>query len=280
MIYLISAILFGSLFAVLFKIFAQKGVNTMQAIIFNYVTAILIGPLSDIVQGQMPFSSFNSIPLLPAVLTGLFMVGGFLFMSNTTKSHGVAIATIATRVSFIIPTICAYLFLGESNIELQTSLMVIIALILIFYTKGKHGINIKKWYNPVLVFLCYGCANFLLKYCQSNVNGNSALLALTTITFTSALILSILLAYTQKGNSSSFQWSNLLAGVILGICNISCTYFLLKALTYYSTAIFYPTYNVSIVILGILAGRLLFKERLNTLQIIGVLIAILAILFV
>ena len=129
MIYLISAILFGSLFAVLFKIFAQKGVNTMQAIIFNYVTAILIGPLSDIIQGQVPFSSFNSIPLLPAALTGVFMVGGFLFMSNTTQSHGVAIATIATRVSFIIPTICAYLFLGEKNIELQTSLMVIIALI-------------------------------------------------------------------------------------------------------------------------------------------------------
>ncbi len=277
MIHLITAILFGSLFAILFKLFAKHGVNAIQAIIFNYVTAILIGPLTNIIRGEVAFSALSAVPPLPAILTGLFMVGGFIAMSNATKSHGVAIATIATRVSFIIPTICAFLFLGEKYWEPVTSILVIVSLILIFFTKGS-GFNLKKWYNPLLVFLCYGVANFLLKYCQSQITTNSGLLALTTVTFTSALVISLLLARLQKRGLAQFKWKNLFAGVVLGVTNIGCTYFLLKSLTQFSTATLYPIYNISIVIIGVIAGRLLFKERLNTLQYIGIALAITAII--
>lgn len=277
MIYLIVAILFGSLFAILFKLFAKHGVDALQAIIFNYVTAIAIGPLTNIIRGEVAFSALSAVPLLPAILTGLFMVGGFIAMSNATKSHGVAIATIATRVSFIIPTICAYLFLGEQRLEPITSLMVIISLFMIFFT-NRRGLTLKKWYNPLLVFLCYGAANFLLKYCQAQLDTNSELLALTTITFTSALIIAITFLRIQKGNLANFKWKNLLAGVILGVTNIGCTFFLLKSLTQFSTATLYPIYNISIVVIGVIAGRLLFKERLTTLQYIGITIAITAII--
>lgn len=279
MIYLIIAILFGSLFAILFKIFAKKGVNTLMAIIINYATALLIGPITNIIQGQVAFSSFNQVPIIPAILTGLFMMGGFITMNHATQSHGVAIATIATRVSFIIPTICAYLFLGEATLEPLTSILVILALMLIFYSKGRAGINLKKWYNPILVFICYGVANFLLKYSQTRVSGNSALFALTTVTFTSALILSILFYKINGDKNQKFKWRNIVAGVILGCTNVGCTYFLLKALTQISTATLYPIYNISIVAIGVLAGRLLFKEHLTTLQYIGIIIAILAIYF-
>ncbi|MBP3420067.1 MAG: EamA family transporter [Marinifilaceae bacterium] len=277
MIYLIVAILFGSLFAILFKLFAKHGVDALQAIIFNYITAIAIGPLTNIIRGEVAFSALSAVPLLPAILTGLFMVGGFIAMSNATKSHGVAIATIATRVSFIIPTICAYLFLGEKGLEPTTSLMVIISLFMIFFT-NRRGLTLNKWYNPLLVFLCYGAANFLLKYCQAQLDTNSELLALTTITFTSALIIAIIFLRLQKGNLANFKWKNLLAGVILGVTNIGCTFFLLKALTLFSTALLYPIYNISIVVTGIIAGRLIFKERLTTLQYIGIAIAITAII--
>ncbi len=277
MIYLITAILFGSLFAILFKLFAKHGVDAIQAIIFNYITAITIGPLTNIIRGEVAFTALSAVPLLPATLTGLFMVGGFIAMSNATKSHGVAIATIATRVSFIIPTICAFIFLGEQSLEPVTSIMVIISLFMIFFTNGR-GITLKKWYNPLLVFLCYGIANFLLKYCQSQITTNSGLLALTTVTFASALVISILIARLPKKGLTQFKWKNLFAGVVLGITNIGCTYFLLKSLTQFSTATLYPIYNISIVVTGVIAGRLLFKERLNSLQYIGIAIAISAIL--
>lgn len=276
MIYLIIAILFGSLFAILFKLFAKHGVDALQAIIFNYITAIAIGPLTNIIRGDVAFSALSAVPLLPAILTGLFMVGGFVAMSSATKSHGVAIATIATRVSFIIPTICAYIFLGEQRLEPLTSVLVIASLILIFFSK-KEGVTLKKWYNPISVFLCYGIANFLLKYCQSQLSTNGELLALTTITFTSALIIATIFSRLQK-RKLAFKWKNLFAGIILGVTNIGCTFFLLKSLTQFSTATLYPIYNISIVVIGVIAGRLLFKERLTTLQYIGIAIAITAII--
>ena len=278
MIYLIIAILFGSLFAILFKIFAKKGINTLQAIIINYATALLIGPIANISQWHITSSSFTQVPIIPATLTGLFMMGGFIAMSSSTKSHGVAVTTIATRVSFIIPTICAYLFLGEATLEPLTSIMVILALLLIFYSKGRDGIELKRWYNPVLVFICYGVANYLLKYSQSQVTGNGALLALTTVTFTSALILSTIFYRISGGKFDRFQWRNIIAGLILGCANIGCTYFLLKALTQISTATLYPIYNISIVAIGVLSGRLLFKEHLTVQQYFGIIIAIIAIL--
>ena len=109
MLYLIIAITFGSLFAILFKIFQRRGIDALQAIAVNYVVAFALGMLGNVSQG---FSATGiGSWILPTILVGLFMMASFVTMNMATRSHGIAIATIAARVAFIVPVLCAYLFL-------------------------------------------------------------------------------------------------------------------------------------------------------------------------
>ena len=130
MLYLAIAITFGSLFAILFKIFQRQGIDALQAIGINYVVAFVIGITGSISQG---FSTTGIESWgFPAIIVGLFMMASFVTMNMATRSHGIAIATIAARVAFVIPVLCAYLFLQGDEPRWIASAMVIASLLLIF----------------------------------------------------------------------------------------------------------------------------------------------------
>lgn len=56
MIFLLFAIIFGSLFAVVFKICQRRQIDTAQVILFNYVTAIVfsvVPMLLNVARGEL-----------------------------------------------------------------------------------------------------------------------------------------------------------------------------------------------------------------------------------
>lgn len=280
MVYLITAILFGSLFAILFKIFQQRGIDSLQAIGVNYAVALLLGLLGNVAMGEaVAVASW----WLPAMLVGLFMMGGFVTMSGATRSHGVAVATISARVSFVVPVLCAYVFLQGDEPRWVASLLVVAALCLIFRRgSGVEGRGAGQWMYPLLVFLCYGLANFMLKFCQQIVaqrgGGDADLSLLTSVAFATALLYTIIYYLMQpRSRRQPLQWRNVWAGVVLGVANMGCTYFLLKALMVIDSGVFYPVYNIAIVAIATLVGRLCFGERLSWWQYAGIAVAALAI---
>lgn len=277
MLYLVIAVVFGSLFATLFKLFQQKGIDSLQAIGINYIVALV---LSFIGSGITETVITIDWRLIPALLAGLFMMGGFVTMNSTTRSHGVAVATISARVSFVIPVLCAYLFLQGNEPQWLASAMVIVSLLFIFFRKNNlSGQQTKQWLYPLSVFLCYGLANFMLKLCQMLVaqsgGGDADLSFITGVTFLAALVYTIIYYYTQPTERRSpITWQNIAAGIILGATNMGCTYFLLKSLMSIDSSIFYPLYNISIVLIATIAGRVCFGEKLSHRQYIGIAVAI------
>ena len=280
MLYLAIAITFGSLFAILFKIFQRRGIDALQAIGINYVVAFVIGRAGSFSQG---FST-TGIGLwgVPAIIVGFFMMASFVTMNMATRSHGIAIATIAARVAFVVPVLCAYLFLQGDEPRWIASAMVIASLLLIFPQSSSKKGNGWQWIFPLLTFACYGITNFMLKLCQqivANIGGGDATLSLVTGTaFLSALLFTLLyyivLPHAQR---TPLSWRNVLAGVVLGSVNVGCTYFLLKSLMVIDSGIFYPIYNIAIVTIATLVGRIGFGERLTATQYTGIAIALLAI---
>lgn len=280
MLYLIIAIAFGSLFAILFKVFQQRGVDALQAIGVNYAVALLLGLAGNVALGR---AEAVSAWFVPALFVGLFMMGGFVTMSSATRSHGVAVATIAARVSFVVPVLCAYLFLRGDEPRWIASALVIASLCLIFSHRGRATGGGLQWLFPLLVFLCYGLANFMLKLCQQLVaqagGGDADLSLLSSVAFAAALVYTIIYYCVQpRAQRRSLQWRNVWAGAVLGIVNTGCTYFLLKALMVIDSGVFYPVYNIAIVTIATLVGRLCFGERLSWWQYAGIAVAILAIL--
>lgn len=281
MFYLIIAITFGSLFAILFKLFQRNGIDVLQAIGINYIVALLLGFIGNIAIGE-PLVAISSW-ILPALFAGLFMMGGFVMMNRATHSHGIAVATIAARISFVIPVLCSYCFLQGEAPRWGASAFVILALLFIFFHhKKQHKHAIWQWLFPLSVFFCYGIANFLLKLCQQFVTdahgGNADLSMITSIAFFAAFIYTVIYYRLQPSNQRHpFAWKNIWAGGILGSVNVGCTYFLLKALTNIDSSLFYPIYNMSIVLIATLVGQFCFKETLSRIQYIGIAIALLAI---
>ena len=281
MIYLITAILFGSLFAILFKIFQRKGIDALQAIGINYVVAFALGSLGSLTQG---FSTTGMASwILPAMGAGLFMMGSFVTMNMTTRSHGIAIATIAARVAFVVPVLCAFLFLHGDEPRWLASALVIASLLLIFHHRQEINTSTRNLLNPIPVFICYGMANFLLKLSQQIVaqnGGDNAELSLVTgVAFLSALLFTLIYYMMQPRSSRQpLRWNNVVAGIVLGVVNMGCTFFLLKSLMTIDSSIFYPVYNITIVLIATLAGRFGFGERLTPLQYGGIAVAIAAII--
>ncbi len=279
--YLIIAIVFGSLFAILFKIFQKSGVNALQAIGVNYITALILGSMGNIVVGAPVVSA--GLWIVPALLAGLFMMGGFVVMNSATRVYGVAVATIAARISFVVPVLCAYWFLGGNEPEWTASLLVVLSLLLIFYKRDAVVGNINDWFLPLLVFLCYGLANFFLKMGQQMVadagGGDADLRMITTIAFAAALLYTIIYYYwiQPAERREPYEWRNMWAGVLLGVTNMGCTYFLLKSLMVIDAALFYPIYNIAIVSIAVLVGRMCFGERLSWSQYGGIAVAVVAI---
>ena len=281
MIYLITAILFGSLFAILFKIFQRKGIDALQAIGINYVVAFALGSLGSLTQG---FSTTGMASwILPAMGAGLFMMGSFVTMNMTTRSHGIAIATIAARVAFVVPVLCAFLFLHGDEPRWLASALVIASLLLIFHHRQEINTSTRNLLNPIPVFICYGMANFLLKLSQQIVaqsgGGNAELSLVTGVAFLSALLFTVIYYMMQPRSSRQpLRWNNVVAGIVLGVVNMGCTFFLLKSLMTIDSSIFYPVYNITIVLIATLAGRFGFGERLTPLQYGGIAVAIAAII--
>lgn len=280
--YLVIAIIFGSLFAILFKIFQQRGIDALQAIAVNYVVAFVLGMVGSVSQG---FAVINiGSWLVPAIVVGLFMMLSFVTMNIATRSHGIAIATIAARVAFVIPVLCAYLFLQGEEPRWVASALVIASLLLIFPQQNGGKSDSQQWIQPLLVFACYGITNFFLKLSQqivADAGGGDADLSLVTGTsFLSALLFTLLYYYLflPRTQRTPLSWHNIVAGIVLGCVNVGCTYFLLKSLMVIDSGIFYPTYNIAIVTIATLVGRIGFGERLKITQYIGVAVAILAII--
>ena len=211
------------------------------------------------------------------------MMGSFVTMNMTTRSHGIAIATIAARVAFVVPVLCAFLFLHGDEPRWLASALVITSLLLIFHHRQEINTSTRNLLNPIPVFICYGMANFLLKLSQQivaqNGGGNAELSLVTGVAFLSALLFTVIYYMMQPRSSRQpLRWNKVVAGIVLGVVNMGCTFFLLKSLMTIDSSVFYPVYNITIVLIATLAGRFGFGERLTPLQYGGIAVAIAAII--
>lgn len=297
MIYLLIAAVCGTLFSIVFKVCQRRGIDTMQAILFNYVTGILVAwiPLfvKQLTGGPAVVNPFAQSWIWLALLQGFFFMSGFIVMALSTRHCGVALTTVAARASLIVPVILSWIILAGPAPQWIPVTLIIAALIIIAFGKRTEKATEKttEWKAYMLfffVFLFYGIADFSLKYVQNTVSlhcGDDSTLvsrqltALTGTIFLMAALLSLLVVlFRPKSQKSPFSWRSAAVGALLGLANLACTTCILRSLTILPAATFFPLYNIGIVILGTLAGILLFKEKIRPVQYFGLLLAIVAII--
>lgn len=284
MIYLILSIVISSFIYVIFKLFVRYNINTLQAIVINYIIACIIGVISyrnEIDYLQTPHKPW----FLGAFLLGFLFIAVFNVMALTSQKNGISVASVAGKMSVVIPVIFAVLVYGE-QLEVVKIIGIGLALIAVYLTSIKQSsviIQKKNIVYPLLLFVGSGIIDTSLKYIETTYVKNQEIpLYTATIFFCAACIGFIILIYRFIKGTLKLSLKNIIGGIALGIPNYYSVFYLLKALQSdsFNSATIFTINNVAIVMLSTLLGIVIFKEKLIRKNWVGIIIAILSIFLV
>lgn len=287
MIFLIGSIILSSYLTLSFKVVEKLGLNTFQVIVFNYITCVITG---SFVNGHFPINTgtieqpwFKWACLMGATFIILFNIIAF-----TTQRLGVAVASVANKLSLVIPFIFSIILYNEKATFLKIT-GVVIALVSVLFTcwpsKQQHSAHNKKiplWISlvPAILFLGSGLLDTMIKYVeQAFINESNNNEYLITAFAAAGTIGTVLLIFSFITGKQVFSPKALLMGTAIGIPNYFSIWCLMQVLKDYasnSSAII-PINNMGIVLFSTLVAGWLFKEKLSRLNWTGVLLAIAAI---
>jgi drug/metabolite transporter (DMT)-like permease len=280
LIYLLLSILSSTGIFVLFKLFSKYNINTLQAIVVNYVTACLFGLV--LYDGQIKTSEIVQTDWFVAAFgLGFLFIAIFNIMALTAQKNGLSVASVASKMSVIIPIVFGIIVYQES-IGTQKIAGIVLALTAVYLTsvKAKSGAALtQSVYLPILLFFGSGIIDTSVNHYAPD---DDIPLFSATIFAIAGIIGFTILGYKSIKLKSRFKLKSVPFGIALGLVNYCSIYFLLKALRvegFESSSIF-TINNVVIVAISTLIGLVLFKERISKKNWIGILIAMVSIILV
>lgn len=283
MISLSLAILSSSLIFVIFKLFPRFGVDTFQAIVFNYLTALSCGLLLYGHEWKEEALTTGNWPIF-AVICGLLFISLFLVMGISSQRNGVALTSTAVKMSMAVSMLIMILAYGE-EIGVLKAIGILIAFIGVFLVSVEKSTNAAdngaKWMLVVL-FIGSGMLDFVLNYVQKFEMGHltPSLFSAFGFGFAGSVGIIIMIFRILSGKTK-FHPKNILAGIVLGIPNYFSIYLLMMAYrdTGWSDSVVLAVINVSIVVLSALIGFMIFKEKRDVRKLLGLTLALAAIFF-
>ena len=284
MLYLSLSVLFSSLIFVIFKLFKTYKIDTLYAIITNYVVAFLVGLIyypEKVNLVEIPEKPW----FIGTFLLGLLFILVFNLMAATAQKVGVSVASVATKMSLVIPVVFGVFMYNEVLSPLKI-IGIILALVAVYFASSKEKSTTAKsssFLLPTLVFIGSGLIDTSLKFTQETYVEEKEFSLFSAIIFGCAAIIGISFILIRAFKKPlSINLKNIIGGIILGVPNFFSIFFLLKALksdTFNSASIF-TINNVAIVMFSTLLGILLFKERVSFKNWGGIILAIISILLV
>jgi len=282
--YLILSIIFSSSLFIIFKYFNIYKVNTLQAIVANYIVAFSIGMFSANSFGRV--ASIKEQPWFfgALILGGLFM-SVFFVMARTAQKNGVSVASVSGKMSVIVPVLFGVILYNESVTYLKV-LGVLIALSAVYLSsiKDKQKSNLKAGIMyPFLLFLGSGIIDTTLKYVEINYVSPNQVAFFSGSLFGVAGIVGVsLLIIKHFTRKEKIEIKSIIAGIVLGIPNYFSIVFLIKALQnkQMESSTLFTINNVGVVVVSTFMGLFLFKEQFSTKNKVGILLALLGIILI
>lgn len=276
MIYICIAIICSVIVSINLKLFKRYHTNAYQAIVFNYPTAALLcligfKPDFDVLPSTNEWALFALIAIL--------LLSIFYFIGQSVAHSGIVLTAIAQRLSLIIPVLAAFFLFNEHVTTLKLAGLALgFAALYASKPSGKTGLKRSDNWYPFIVFLGTGLIDILF-----NLLTKLPVLSFTTSLFYIFIIAALfgfasLYVQYQKG-VLKFEVKAAFAGVVLGLFNFGSIYFYIKALHLEShrPSVVFSSLDIGVIFLGSLVGIALFKEKLNTLNRAGLLLALIAI---
>lgn len=282
---LIFSISFSVAVSIFLKLARRGGIRVDQAIAVNYATAValclwLLRPPLDTLFQQPP-----AVWLILGLL-GVLLPSVFLIMAAAVRRAGIVRSDTAQRLSLILPILAAFLVFHEA-VSGRKAFGVALALCALacLLTRPRaaaaevsqavdtvapedetRGSAARGWPTLLGVWAGYGCIDILFKQMARSGAG-----------FTGSLLLSFALAGLLMGLWLLFRrarWHarSLASGLLLGVLNFGNIYFYIRAHQTFpdNPTLVFAAMNIGVISIGTLAGAGLFRERLSALNMLGI----------
>lgn len=283
MIYLILSVLFSTVIFVIFKYFGIFKIDVLKAIFINYVVAFAMG--YSFSEKKIALSAIPNQPwFYGALFLGFMFIAIFFVMAITSQKNGVSVASVAGKMSVVIPIFMGVFLYDESLTILKVS-GIITALIAVYLSsvKKEKKKEVNSFLFPIVLFFGSGIIDTSLKFIETNYVEEADIPIFSGSLFGMAAIFGfvvLLIRFFKK--PQPFGYLNIIAGIALGVPNYFSIVFIIKSLQIpgFESSTLFTINNVGIVLLSTILGILIFKEHFSVKNKIGVALAIIGIIMV
>ena len=281
MIYIVLSILCSTFIFIAFKSFEVFKIDVSKAIVVNYITAFLFGFLTyskPIRVGQLVMEAW----FYGAILLGILFIVIFNVMAITAQKNGLSVASVASKMSVVIPVIFS-IFVYKETVTSILIIGIVLALVSVYLTssKTKTVSNLKRNLTlPIILFVGSGIIDTTLKFFQTHYIAKDDISIFSATIFLMAAVLGLVQLLFKK--SFSLNIKIILGGVALGLVNFGSIYFIIKSLQLddWTSSTIFTLNNVGIVMLSTLVGKFIFKEQLLIKNWIGIGFAVISIVII
>jgi len=286
MFFLALAIILTSYLTLSFKVLERLHIPNFPSIVFNYFACVATGWL---VTGVPPFEGGLAQPWIPwAALMGILFVTLLNLIAFSAQRINVAVTSVATKLSLVIPFLASMALYGEQVGWLKAS-GIAVALVAVWLTcwpqggvHGRSGKEHKGWMIivPVLLFLGSGLLDTIIKYVEQGFMSGSGSGSIISTAFAVAGFLGgLLLVFRLSTGKERFDPRSILAGIAIGVPNYLSMWFLMKVLAHYPgrSSMIFPVVNMGIVLFSTVMARILFREHISMFNRWGIALALAAI---
>lgn len=284
MLFLLGSIILTSFLTLWFKVIERYGISNFQVIVFNYFAAVIAG---SIVNGRFPVNNETiKLEWFPwAMVMGFIFIALFNIIGFTAQRIGVSVASVANKLSMVIPFLFS-IYLYDENAAILKVLGIILALVAVLLTcwpsngQGENGKKLRGvllFFIPAIIFFGSGMLDAMIKYVEHSYmteeNKNDYLISVFSSAATIGAVSLIILLATKK---EKFDPRAIIAGICLGVPNYFSIWCLVQVLKDYgdnSSAII-PINNMGIVLFSAVVAWLVFKERLSKINWMGIILAL------
>lgn len=284
MIYLFLSILFNAILFVIVKLFAKFNIDALQALVVNYLVAFFVGLFFL----ENPFNVREIVSqdwFKGSFLLGFVFISTFYATALTSQRNGLSVASVASKMSVIIPIILGVLLYQEKMGFVKIT-GIFLALIAVYFTSKKETGEVQNTNSllfPFFVFVGAGTIDSSLNYLQTFYLKPTEIAVFSSATFFCAFSVGVLvLVYQLLKGTLKLNGRNILGGIALGLPNYFSLYYLVKMLDAkpFESSTLFTIHNISIVLVSTFIGILFFREKISSRNAFGIILALLALYLV
>lgn len=221
--------------------------------------------------------------VLCGIIGGAFFVAGLVTMQTSTRLNGATLTSVFAKMGLVISLAISIFVFGEKPTPMQIAGVVLILAALVMINgpadeKTENALQSGKVHTGALILtmLAGGGGSSISKIFEQVGTRDQDELFFFYLFFTAAVLTACLLLLEWKRTGKALLWSEMAAGIAVGIPNYYASFLLLLALVALPAIIVYPINSTGSILIVMAVDALIFHQKYSKRQWMGILLVLAA----